>query len=291
MGGERITHKPFYDQAGLSYFYKPSEGPLHKGSINDLFSLSTPYFIDSSGTIANYIRGFSESLRVEVGKRKTPIYIFNEHNMAYYCWVEAFNENRITQGATVLHFDSHEDNGADWDQEIPSLNDLAATAKLAQEKLNVADFMAPAFRNGLVNKMVWIDPSCPGDYRYLPSDSTSIPMVYFSPDSWVYDKLLKSITNRRQLILDIDLDYFMWHFGWLDGDYYYQRRTSFQNNQAVFEHDILKIKKAIAKAGVVTIAASPEFISEAGISIETAIKIVKKIIDKQGENIIVGSNS
>lgn len=47
------------------------------------------------------------------------------------------------------------------------------------------------------------------------------------------------------------------------------------------------MKKAISKAGVVTIAASPSFLDDANIDIKTATEIVKNILGLGGENVVV----
>ncbi len=79
-----------------------------------------------------------------------PIYVFDQHNFAFFAWEEARTMGYINEGAALVHIDAHSDTGK---ADVPNYDklDLAAVAEYTR-KLGIATFIHPALVNGTVGE-------------------------------------------------------------------------------------------------------------------------------------------
>lgn len=254
-----------YDSHGTSLYYPESSAkqsiftwrPLRIGTVNDLKLIRGEFTSD-------FWYGLESYIRTTVPESETPVYIFDRHNHAYYGWCEAFAQGRIEKGATLVHIDAHSDAFVTKDTPPPydSLEQSSAYAK----GLEIADFISPAMKKGLVNDFIWVTPHSfskdgmllqylKGKDKYL---NKSEPQVdYLRIDSSRLEAMtdfLQRLSPKR-VIVDIDLDYFVTKQG------------------SQLETDIEIMKKIIRLAGAVTVATSPGFIEG-----ERAIELAKRIL-------------
>lgn len=173
--------------------------------------------------------------KMEFGSKKIPTYIFDPHNLAFYCWAEGLKQGKIEKGANLIHIDTHFDGSYPLDNNYQKLdlNDLSEVAKITN-KLSILDFIAPAVALDLVSNVVWVSPrkfdEKPFEYAIVvPHEEETIETPSFK-------SILKSLNNPKKVIVDVDIDYFM------------------HGNTA--ERDFEQVREVMNKAGLITIATS-----------------------------------
>jgi hypothetical protein len=203
----------YYDHEGKSFYYKDGL-TLHAGSGNNAFSLDrkserddlkvTPLrsgyiedlkigehvaFQDFDGEEWLECSGLEYSvLSLQSG---IPIYVFDNHNHAFYGWAEGMKSDAFKKGATLVHLDAHFDDTQPVHVDV-DLNDLEDVWKYTNETLQIASFIKPALELGTFSNVL----------NYVESSNfTQLPDL--KPD--------------QEVILDIDLDVFcdeMSHVSW-----------------------------------------------------------------------------
>src|SRR6266849_3885024 len=95
-----------YNRFGNSkYYLEPQPDPndtrltiqrIHKGSVKRLqVSPDTYAHAEPNGALYN---GLREYKRTSFGEKKTPTYIFDQHNHALFGWYEVLKEGKIKRG-------------------------------------------------------------------------------------------------------------------------------------------------------------------------------------------------
>lgn len=171
---------------------------------------------------------------VKTSVQGVPAYIFDNHNHAFAFWnLERSNDN-VQDGSLLIHVDQHKDT------RIPdsflSKEDAADMEKVFQYTntvLHVGDFIPAAQHIGLVKDIIFID-----------SES--------SIDSFDF-----TLLQNRNIILDIDLDFFQPELDYIGND-----------------KKLQLIQKVLPKASVITFATSPFFIEQ-----ELALLWLRKIVE------------
>lgn len=257
QGRSRFLHSPVKTSHPLSNDH--SLRPLWLGTLSDLVLIENPIGQmlpdghEKNKTLEKYIR-------LSWGPNETPVYIVDNHEVALYCWYEAFFEGRVALGATLLHYDDHSD-AEKASQRAPvispealrdgawSLDDAVETVK----KLGCWEFIEPAQRSGLVDQFIYITPGNTLYSQYYSANDHHTSRTEMSIEQ--YDESREK--ELQNTIVDIDLDFF----------------ASKKLNTAAEERYMQIMRQDIASAGVVTFATSPGFIDA-----ERAISIVKKIL-------------
>lgn len=148
--------------------------------------------------------------------------VFDNHHYALYFWYEALSRGFLGRGNTLIHIDQHSDL---WDNknDIPNNKiDLETMKQFVNEQCTVANYIQPAIRHGLIERVVRIegenDIEKYGNYE---------PELDESP------------------ILNLDLDFFAKELDYID-----------------FEKKKQIILKFARKARLITVATSPFFIDQ-----------------------------
>ena len=171
-------------------------------------------------------------------KKVAPIYVFDEHNEAYYYWHKAKYEGYINEPLDLFHIDAHSDMvKAEYIQTsiyLPSdsqISYLEYYENIAKNEFNIGDFIIPAILNKLVRNVYFIFPkwrkykairkrcnisSLFGEGKLfkhcLPVNKNTNPNILkVFPDFKQYNYSflqVDSVPKNRKVILDIDLDYF-----------------------------------------------------------------------------------
>ena len=159
--------------------------------------------------------------------------IVEEHNEAFYVWLWAYKKNIIKKvNNLLLHFDDHSD------MSTPRFNtnfsevhgwSLKMIEEFANKELGISNFIVPTIYLGTLNTIYWIkneelEPisidmfvdSYDEEFRYLfsgnknilTSDSVSENIKYFTYHKLRPDDLLHFDFSNKDILLDIDLDYF-----------------------------------------------------------------------------------
>lgn len=165
-----------------------------------------------------------------------PVYIMSEHSEAYYIWHKAKAEGYLPQlPARLIHVDHHSDFEAgsyrhDFNQKTETPEQAL---DFMQNGLGIADFIVPAVWEGLFDEMIDFHGIFAADYGWtqheliLSSKGNSINLREYMP---LVDAGHENDENRRHMgyrrlslmklekpedpgkpvVLDIDIDYFVW---------------------------------------------------------------------------------
>jgi hypothetical protein len=167
-----------------------------------------------------------------------PVYIFDEHNEAFYYWNKAKYEGFIKEPIDLFHVDAHDDMGRPesfqksiyFPRELPD-SKIEYYRDFANTDLNIGNFIVPAVLVGLIRNVYFIYPqwrklkphrkrlnvsSVFGEGKMLkygmkPTENMEETSRKALPDLKYYNFSMMGIDKipqNRKVILDIDLDYF-----------------------------------------------------------------------------------
>ena len=151
------------------------------------------------------------------------IYLFDNHNHAFYFWYLAKNEWIIWDNNTLIHIDEHADT-RDNNKYLakPDSNDLKKVFEFTNNILNVWDYIIPAKEEGIIWDIIQIRNTVNLEDYIKIKDNLS----------W-------------NIILNLDLDFFQPNLDFID-----------------YELKKKVILDAANKASIITIASSPFFINQ-----------------------------
>lgn len=162
-----------------------------------------------------------------------PAYCMEEHHEAFYYWHLAIAEGYLKEkDNTLLHIDHHDDfegGGYYWDF-TQKLEDLEERRKFTYEKLGIADFIVPAIYEGVFSYMLNMKKVLPragleeekfveriGNNTLSVKDYKPFLHSKYKTDAdskyrfFTYrEASLVSVGNLKDVVMDIDLDYFCW---------------------------------------------------------------------------------
>ncbi|MZQ75852.1 MAG: hypothetical protein GT589_06790 [Peptoclostridium sp.] len=145
-----------YDERSQKSIYV---APLEKGGLESLSCLavsSKVAFCELDEGKERCCYGLKSFLELEVsGKR---VYIFDNHNHAFYFWSKAIREGLFSKGALLVHVDQHKDM-REPEEYIGSLENEAEVFRYTNYVLNVGNFIKPALRLDMFKDVFIIDSS------------------------------------------------------------------------------------------------------------------------------------
>jgi hypothetical protein len=175
---------------------------------------------------------------MKVIKQPVPVYIFDEHNEAFYYWYKAKSEGYLTEAADLFHVDAHDDMGRPEAFRnsiyctVDSSNDrLEYYKKFAAIELHHGNFIIPAILAGLVRNVYFIYPAW---RKYKPKrERFNVSSIFgegkilkygMKAEANMEEQMNKALPDlkdylfrmteinkippKRDVILDIDIDYF-----------------------------------------------------------------------------------
>ena len=151
------------------------------------------------------------------------IYLFDNHNHAYYFWfLELFNKN-ISKNATLIHIDEHSDMRDPWVfQSENEISDLQKVFEFTNFELNVWNYIIPSQKSWLIKEVVQI------------RSEDNLKTYLSQKDNY-----------KNNLILNLDLDFFEPNLDFID-----------------YELKKKVVLDAFEKSDVITICTSPFFIDQ-----------------------------
>ena len=151
------------------------------------------------------------------------IYLFDNHNHAYYFWYLARSEGVIWDNNTLIHVDEHADTRDPGEYLMkPKSYDLDEVFHYTNYVFNVGNYIIPAEKEGIIEKTIQVrNTQNLEDYLDLRS------------------------TLGSEIILNLDLDFFQPDLDFIDYDL---------KKKVVLD--------AAEKAKVITVATSPFFINQ-----------------------------
>jgi hypothetical protein len=127
---------------------------LREGRFEDLSLGREVVFEDVDGHgILQSCTGLEFLLRTQW--RGVPTIVMDNHNHAFYFWVEAVLQGRLGRGATLVHVDQHKDMRRPETLFEGELN-LEAIFDYTHRGLNVGNYIVPAVELGVVGERIMI---------------------------------------------------------------------------------------------------------------------------------------
>jgi len=194
---------------------------LKEGSIDDVRIGSKIVFEDLDEDEAPIPCLGLESF-IKTSLSKVPTYIFDNHNHAFAFWCMEHAKGTIQNNSILIHIDQHKDTRKPKSYlSNKEIKELKKVENYTNTVLNVGNFIPAAQEAGVVKDLVIID---------------SLASM---------DSFKKDDRKCKNMILDIDLDFFSDDMAYISNDY----KVEF-------------IRDLIPYAAVITIATSPFFIEQ-----------------------------
>ncbi len=134
------------------------------------------------------------------------IFIFDNHNHAFFFWLAAYLSGDLKPGRTLVHIDQHSDMRQPETDFSVSLTDdftLQDVFNYTNYELNVGNFISPALKLGLFSNVEIVDSSTSFE-KSIPEDFVlDLDLDIFSKDmeyinySMKYDKILACIKKSK----------------------------------------------------------------------------------------------
>ena len=208
-----------YDRRENKQLYIPN---LIKAKIDDILLWDQvafeDYDFDDKLSTNIWLKNFYE---IDWNGKK--LYLFDNHNHAYYFWYLSRDKWSIQDGATLLHIDEHTDM-ADNKKHLlkPKSRDLQQVFEFTNYVLNVGDYIIPAQEEWLIWEVIQI------------RGEDSMKRYEKNKDSY-----------EGNIILNLDLDFFQPDLDFID--YEWKKKV---------------VLDAAKRASLITVSTSPFFIDQ-----------------------------
>lgn len=126
------------------------------------------------------------------------IYIFDNHNHAFYFWIKSLEKGNFTKGCKLVHVDQHKDTREpeNYNVDISNIEDVF---RYTNEVLNVGSFIKPALHHNIFSEVIIIDSSYGFDIEIQEEFVLDIDLDIFSKDMDYIPYELK-ISKIKELI-------------------------------------------------------------------------------------------
>ena len=86
------------------------------------------------------------------------IYIFDNHNHAFYFWIKSLEKGNFTKGCKLVHVDQHKDTREPENYNV-NISNIDDVFRYTNEVLNVGSFIKPALYHNIFSEVIIIDSS------------------------------------------------------------------------------------------------------------------------------------
>jgi len=156
---------------------------LISGSVNDLSVGKEISFCEVNGGIEYNKYGLKQFVHTFIESKE--IFIFDNHNHAFFFWLFALKEGVIHKGSTLVHVDQHTDM-REPEKYFPDFTagnlNLKSAFEYTNTVLNVGNFIKPAEKLGLFFEVHIIDSSTSFEQSFNKEIVLDIDMDVFSED-------------------------------------------------------------------------------------------------------------
>lgn len=189
--------------------------PLIEGTLGDLHIGDKIAFSEMENETEKNCYGLNSYLYFRYGKKD--IFIFDNHNHAFFFWICGFLQNRIALNSTLLHIDQHKDMRTPEKPPPFTLQkelSLNAVFNYTNFELNVGNYIQPAMELGLYKKIEIIDGAV--DFHKvinfdfilnIDMDIFSSDMAYISDD--IKLNFIKAMIKKSNFITIATSPYFI----------------------------------------------------------------------------------
>ena len=128
------------------------------------------------------------------------VYIFDNHNHAFYFWMKSLDKSYFTKGCKLVHVDQHKDMREPENYEV-NINDIDDVFRYTNEVLNVGNFIQPALKHNIFSEVIIIDSSYGFNLEIKEEYVLDIDLDIFSKDM-DYIPYDQKILKIKELIKD-----------------------------------------------------------------------------------------
>lgn len=194
MGNNEFS---YYERKNKS-IYVP---PLLEGDLNDVCIGDNIVFSEIEDNKEINAIGLKNIVKYKLGTKD--IYIFDNHNHAFYFWIISLQNGKFNKGCKLVHIDQHKDMREPEDYTV-DINDIKNVFRYTNYVLNVGNFIKPALYHNIFSDVVIIDSS----YGF-------------------------TIDVKDDYVLDIDLDIFSRDMDYIDYNIKINKIRNYINNTNV----------------------------------------------------------
>lgn len=134
------------------------------------------------------------------------IYVFDNHNHAFYFWMKSLKNNEFNKGCKLVHVDQHKDMREPLNYEV-DIVDLDNVFEYTNKVLNVGNFIQPALKKEIFSQVIIMDSSysfeikVEGEYVLdIDLDIFSKDMDYISYD-FRLEKIVKLVKDAKVITI------------------------------------------------------------------------------------------
>lgn len=197
-----------YDKRDNKSIYVPK---LISGTLNDVKLGNKVVFNEVDENEEIKAIGLENMVEYVLGNKK--IYIFDNHNHAFYFWLKSMMNDEFTRGCKLVHVDQHKDTREPENYDV-DINNIEDVFRYTNEVLNVGSFIKPALQHKIFSELIIIDSLYGFDLDIEPEFVLDIDLDIFSSDmdyipfDFKLDKI-KNLIKKAKVITIATSPYFI----------------------------------------------------------------------------------
>ena len=142
-----------YDERENKKIYVPK---LIEGNLDDVLVGEEIVFNEIDEDIEVKAKGLKNMVIYKYQNKD--VYIFDNHNHAFYFWIKSLQKGNFNKGCKLVHVDQHKDTREpnNYNVDIDNIDDVF---RYTNEVLNVGSFIKPALKYNIFSDVIIIDSS------------------------------------------------------------------------------------------------------------------------------------
>ncbi|MFL8712630.1 UPF0489 family protein [Clostridioides sp. GD02377] len=197
-----------YDKRDNKSIYVPK---LISGTLDDVKLGNKVVFNEVDENEEIKAIGLENMVEYVLGNKK--IYVFDNHNHAFYFWLKSMMNDEFTRGCKLVHVDQHKDTREPDNYDV-DINNIEDVFRYTNEVLNVGSFIKPALQHKIFSELIIIDSLYGFDLDIEPEFVLDIDLDIFSSDmdyipfDFKLDKI-KNLIKKAKVITIATSPYFI----------------------------------------------------------------------------------
>ncbi|CZR98999.1 MULTISPECIES: UPF0489 family protein [Clostridioides] len=197
-----------YDKRDNKSIYVPK---LISGTLDDVKLGNKVVFNEVDENEEIKAIGLENMVEYVLGNKK--IYVFDNHNHAFYFWLKSMLNDEFTRGCKLVHVDQHKDTREPENYDV-DINNIEDVFRYTNEVLNVGSFIKPALQHKIFSELIIIDSLYGFDLDIEPEFVLDIDLDIFSSDmdyipfDFKLDKI-KNLIKKAKVITIATSPYFI----------------------------------------------------------------------------------
>ncbi|KPI46337.1 hypothetical protein GSQ54_16950 [Clostridioides difficile] len=197
-----------YDKRDIKSIYVPK---LISGTLDDVKLGNKVVFNEVDENEEIKAIGLENMVEYVLGNKK--IYVFDNHNHAFYFWLKSMMNDEFTRGCKLVHVDQHKDTREPENYDV-DINNIEDVFRYTNEVLNVGSFIKPALQHKIFSELIIIDSLYGFDLDIEPEFVLDIDLDIFSSDmdyipfDFKLDKI-KNLIKKAKVITIATSPYFI----------------------------------------------------------------------------------